>query len=181
MLEDKLLIRKLQRGGNDALRRIYQKYKIDLLRLATLLLIDTTAAQDVVHDVFASFIRNAAQFQLNGSLKGYLATCVANRARNINRDNHTRQTITLAHTENIAAKSITPDRWLILDESLQKAIKAMAQLPYDQREVIVLHLYGDLVFREIAQKQNVSLKTAQSRYRLGLEKLRYVLNSELEK
>jgi len=169
MLEDKILIRKLQRGNSDALQRIYQKYKIDLLRLATLLLIDASAAQDVVHDVFATFIKNAAQFKLNGSLKGYLSTCVANRAKNINRDNHNKQTTTLDQTENIAAKSITPDRWLIIDESLQQAINAMAQLPYDQRETIVLHIYGDLVFRKIAQKQNVSTKTAQSRYRLGLQ------------
>ena len=181
MLEDKLLIWQLQRGNTDALQRIYQKYKIDLLRCAALLLIDTTAAEDVVHDVFAKFIKNAAQFQLNGSLKGYLATCVANRAKNINREQHNKKTTTLDNTENIASKSISPDRWLIQDESLQQAINAMAQLPYDQRETIVLHLYGDLTFREIAQKQNISTKTAQSRYRLGLQKLRSILNSELEK
>ena len=180
MLEDKLLIWKLHRGNNEALERIYEKYKIDLLRLATLLLVDNSVAEDVVHEVFASFIRTSAEFRLKGSLKSYLAICVANRARNVNRDKYLKQSISLDDIGNITSQSMGPDRWLILDETLQQAIKAMAQLPYEQREVIVLHLYGDLVFRKIAKKQNVSIKTVQSRYRLGLEKLRSIINSELK-
>ena len=59
MLEDTVLIWKFKSGSGEALSRIYQKYKIDLLRLATILLNDTGDAEDVVHDVFLSF----AQYQ----------------------------------------------------------------------------------------------------------------------
>jgi hypothetical protein len=38
MMEDRLLIWKFKRGSPDALRRIYEKYKNDLLKLATNLL-----------------------------------------------------------------------------------------------------------------------------------------------
>ena len=41
--------------------------------------------EDVLHDVFVGFASQAGQFELKGSLKGYLAVCVANRARNVNR------------------------------------------------------------------------------------------------
>ncbi len=85
MLEDSLLVWKFKRGGKDAFCRIYEKYRDDLLRLAISLLTEPAAAEDIVHDVFASFIRNAGQFRLTGSLKGYLATCVANKSRNANR------------------------------------------------------------------------------------------------
>ena len=44
---------------------------------------------------------------------------------------------------------------------------------------MTLHLYGDMRFREIAEWQKTSVKTVQSRYRYGLEKLRSVLNGEV--
>ena len=53
--------------------------------MATALLADKSEAEDVVHDVFVGFIGSAGRFRLTGRLKGYLATCVANRARNRNK------------------------------------------------------------------------------------------------
>ena len=87
MLEDKLLIRRFKRGSESAFNRIYKKYKNYLLTLATALLYDVSAAEDVVHDVFVSFAKSMEDFELTGSLKRYLAVCVTNRARNINKAN----------------------------------------------------------------------------------------------
>jgi len=60
-------------------------------------------------------------------------------------------------------------------------ISALQQLPDEQRQVIALHVLGDLRFREIAQKSNESIHTIQSRYRYGLQKLQARLNGELER
>ncbi len=84
-MEDKLLVLRCRRGSREALTRIYEKYKADLLLLALGLLNDKTAAEDVVHDVFLSFVRHLDTFRLTGSLKGYLLTCTANHARNWNK------------------------------------------------------------------------------------------------
>ena len=54
--------------------------------------------------------------------------------------------------------------------------QAMRQLPYDQREAIVLHLQMGLKFREIAVSFGVSINTVHSRYRYGLDRLRSLLN-----
>ena len=85
MLEDKILIWKFKCGSREALCRIYEKYKKDLLRLAIVLLNDVSDAEDIVHDVFVSFVESIEKLKLNGNLKSYLSTCVANRARNKNR------------------------------------------------------------------------------------------------
>ncbi len=95
MLEDKLLIRKLKRGNKDALRVIYEKYRDDLLRLAAGLLKERSKAEDAVHDVFAAFVSASGNFTLTGSLRGYLTTCVANKARNINRTMSRRRPVSL--------------------------------------------------------------------------------------
>jgi RNA polymerase sigma-70 factor (ECF subfamily) len=57
----------------------------------------------------------------------------------------------------------------------------MTELPYEQREAIVLRLHGDLRFRQIAEIQEVSTKTAQSRYHYGLDKLRSRMNGEVRR
>jgi RNA polymerase sigma-70 factor (ECF subfamily) len=69
----------------------------------------------------------------------------------------------------------------ICSEQLQKLSDAMTELPYEQREAIALHIHGNLRFRQIAELQNVSTKTVQSRYRYGLDKLLSILNGEVEK
>jgi len=76
MIEDKLLIWRLKRGSSDALCRIYNKYKDNLLRLASALSNDQNAAEDIVHDFFVSFAQSTEKLKLNGSLKSYLAKAI---------------------------------------------------------------------------------------------------------
>ena len=68
-----------------------------------------------------------------------------------------------------------PDEWLVHDDEFQRVHEAMGKLPYEQREVVALRAQGDMKFREIAQLQGTSVKTALSRYRYGMEKLQLVL------
>ena len=83
MWNDKILIWRFNRGDASALHRIYQRYKNDLISLAAALLGDLNLAEDVVHNVFLAFAQKVGSFRLTGSLKSYLAACVANEARNI--------------------------------------------------------------------------------------------------
>ena len=181
MLEDRLLIRKLRRGDKDALRVIYEKYRDDLLRLAAGLLKERSKAEDVVHDVFAAFVSASGNFTLTGSLRGYLTTCVANKARNINRTMSRQRTVSLDELEPTVSNLKRPDEWIIYDEQFQQICDAMAQLPYEQREAVALHIQGAMKFKEIAKLQETSVKTALSRYRYGLDKLRSILNGEVTK
>ncbi|MHC4085177.1 MAG: RNA polymerase sigma factor [Planctomycetota bacterium] len=180
MLEDKLLIWKFKYGNRDAFRLIYEKYADDMLTLAANLLGDSSAAEDVVQDVFIKFAESVEHFGLTGSLKGYLATCVANRARDYIRQKKRRRVVIIDETKQSASDTNNPVQLVIRDEELQKLSGALTKLPYEQRETIVLHLHSDLRFRQIARLQKVSGKTAYSRYRYGLEKLRSMLNGELK-
>ena len=181
MLEDRLLLWKFKRGSRDAFRLIYEKYAGDLLTLAANLLNDKADAEDVVQDVFISFVQSVEKFRLTGSLKGYLATCVANRSRDYIRRNKRRQTAAVNEPEQTTSDAKSPVQLVICSEELHKLSYAMTELPYEQREAIVLRLHGDLRFRQIAKLQNISIKTAQSRYRYGLDKLRSILNGEVRK
>jgi len=174
MLEDRLLIWQFNKGSKEAVSRIYEKYESDLLTLATNLLGDKYTAEDVVQDVFIKFVQSA-QFQLRGSLKGYLVTCVINRCRDyLRKKMRDQQTIEMNQSVEDG-----PVQLAITNEQLQKLSLAMSSLPYEQREVISLHLNTGLTFRQIAKLQEMSFKTVQSRYRYGLDKLRSILNYEV--
>jgi RNA polymerase sigma factor (sigma-70 family) len=181
MLEDKLLIWKFNRGNRDVLRGIYEKYKDDLVTLAAALLIDASSAEDVVHEVFASFIESSRKFRLTGSLRGYLATCVANNARNRNKARRRHGRIALDDTGPAAVDSNSPEFRAIFGEELRQLTRALEQLPYEQREVLILHVHGGMKFRAIARQQDVSINTAQGRYRYALDKLRSMLDGEVRK
>jgi len=172
---------KLNRGNIEALRRIYEKYKDDLVTLAAALLHNVETAEDVVHDVFVSFLGSATNFRLTGSLKGYLATCVANSARSRIRAERRRQRIGLDEAEQLASSAESPDGAVIFGEELRRLEWALGRLPYEQREVLLLRLYSGLQFKAIAESQGVSINTVQGRYRYGLDKLRSLLNSEAKK
>jgi RNA polymerase sigma-70 factor (ECF subfamily) len=180
MVEDNILVWKFNRGSKDALRRIYEKYKDDLLGLAITLLRDRSLAEDIVHDVFVSFAGTVGSFHLSGTLKGYLSTCVANRARDRNR----------LRSPSLTGPDVVETARFDSDGPIEDAIgieesgelqDLLARLPYEQREVIVLHLHHEMRFREIAKALDISINTVQSRYRYGLEKLRSIVNSVVTK
>ena len=180
MLEDRLLIWRFKRGSRDALQQIYEKYKGYLLTLTTALLNEVNTAEDVVHDVFVSFAQSGNSLKLDGSLKWYLATCAANRCRDRIRAGQ-RETFDIDKAASISSNASSPESSAVCNEELQRLRYAIEQIPYEQREVVILHAKGELKFRQIAKLQSVSIKTVQSRYRYGLDKLRVILNGEVQK
>lgn len=175
MIDEKILVWRFNRGSKDALRRIYEKYKDDLLGLAVSLLLDRSLAEDVVHDVFVTFASATGTFRLSGTLRGYLSTCVANCARDRNRLRAGRN-VGIDDAEAMNADCTGPLDNAADREESGRLKDLLARLPYEQREVIVLHLHHEMRFRQVAEALGVSINTVQSRYRYGLEKLRSILN-----
>jgi RNA polymerase sigma-70 factor (ECF subfamily) len=179
MLKDKWLILRFKQGSREAYCRIYETYRDDLLRVAVSLLKDKSVAEDIVHEVFVNLITARRTFKLTDKLRAYLITSVANRARNANRDNRPAQAVD--DNQSQALNTQRPDQWAVLSEEFERLRNALMNLPYDQREVVTLRAQGQLTFNEIAEYLGCSIKTVQSRYRYGLDKLRAQLNGEVQK
>ncbi|MGE5295097.1 MAG: RNA polymerase sigma factor [Solirubrobacterales bacterium] len=184
-MEDTLLVFQSRRGSREALTRIYEKYKADLLLLAMGLLNDKAAAEDVVHDVFLSFVRSLDRFRLTGSLKGFLLTCTANHARNWNKAERVRvrpvgddggHGLPSVGDRSVARE---PLESVVCNEQLESLSRALAELPFEQREIVMLHLHGQMTFQAIAKAMQISTNTVKSRYRYGIDKLRVTLNGEV--
>jgi RNA polymerase sigma-70 factor (ECF subfamily) len=176
MSEDKHLLKHLRHGDSRALRRLYEKYRTDLFTVALSLTHDVHTAEDCLQDVFARLAEGAADMEIRRNLKGYLISCVANRVR----DRLRRKTKPFDKAESFGCSAGTTDpvKVLIDREESARLFNMLMRLPYDQREVFVLHVQGEMKFREIAELQNVSIKTVQSRYRYGIEKLQELLEKD---
>jgi len=179
MLEDERLLWRLKNGDRDALRLIYEQHSGDLLSLAANLLHDPAMAEDVVQDVFIGLVRSVPQLRLRRSLRAYLATAAANRVRDYYRRKSREKPGPFEEADHIPTGSDGPVQMAINTEQMRRLRSAVAQLPYEQREVIMLRTHANMKFREIAKHQSVSIKTAISRYQYGLNKLRSVLNGEV--
>lgn len=177
--EDRLLLRQLQHGSRDALRRIYEKYRIELFTIAVSLLGDRDLAEDCLHDVFVRLAESADGVRVASNLKGYLASCLINRARDQIRRQAKRIGCPPEELDCCAAQA-GPSQQLINDEQVAALLNAIGQLPCEQREVFVLHAQAGLAFREIARIQETPLRTVHSRYRYAIEKLRKLLREGTE-
>jgi len=161
-------------GDTDALRQIYEKYRDDLFTVAVSLLQDVHTAEDCLQDIFVSLAGSVDSFNVRRNLKSYLISCVANRARDRMRNKAIQRDYPLEQLSSLAISDDPADEVISREEAGQ-VLRALSELPYEQREAFVLHAQGELKFKAIAELQNISIKTAQSRYRYAIEKLRALL------
>lgn len=173
-LEDRKLLRELNRGSRDALRRMYSKYRRELFTIGVSLIGNRDLAEDCLQDVFVRLAESAGQVRIASNLKAYLASCMVNRARDMIRRGVKRAGCSVEHL-GCCASSPSPAQQLVNDERAAALLDVIGQLPSEQRAVFVLHAQAGLSFRDIAVTQGVPLRTTHSRYRYAIEKLRELL------
>lgn len=179
MLDDRILLLRMKAGSEQALEAIYKRHKNRLLGLAFSLTHDANVAEDVVHDAFVSLAQHAPRMGLNGSLKGFLATCVVNRLRNVMKQRRREQAVDM--TEHEPSRQVTREPWIVQNEAFERLDRTLMKLNPEQREVVLMHLKGDMTFKVIAEQLGISINTAQSRYRYGLNKLKSLLDKEVNR
>jgi RNA polymerase sigma factor (sigma-70 family) len=146
-----------------AIEVLYRQHGAALLLFASAISGDRGRAQDAVHQVFLKAIENGSVSEAINK-KAYLFASVRNAVLN---DAKVQDRNMPLDVDSVWFSP--PDRDYAGEQNLRRAL---AELPDDQREVIVLHVWGELTFSEIADLLSVSSNTAASRYRYALAKLR---------
>jgi RNA polymerase sigma-70 factor (ECF subfamily) len=130
-------------------------------------------AEDALQNGFVKFwkTRQKARDEL-----AWLYACVRSAAMDLGRGNRRR----IVRENEVAA-----GQEAMFDASAERAEReamietALRQLPGDQREVVVMKIWGGLTFAQIAAALNVPLNTAASRYRYAIARLSQDLSEEL--
>lgn len=180
-LTDEALIQALCSSKAEwAMEKLYERYKRYAYALAYRMLNDSFMAEDVVQDVFFTLWQKAFSYQeQQGSVKTWLLTIVRNRAIDKIRSTAHRdyQCTYLQEVNGQEVVSPEPEMWEHVWEGEQSTYirNALAQLPTGQGEVIELNYFYGYTHAEIATRQQIPLGTVKGRIRLGLQKMKLLL------
>jgi RNA polymerase sigma-70 factor (ECF subfamily) len=176
-LPDSELAAALQRGEPRAVEALYDRYGRLAFGLASRMIMDRAAAEDVVQDAFISVWRNASTYDPSrGSLRGWLLSIVHHRAIDQLRGSAGRR----SEAPLDAMERLTPDAFAVesADADRIEIRNGLAALPEAQRLTLELAYFGGLTHVEIALRMGVPLGTVKGRMRMGLEKLRNYLQEK---
>jgi RNA polymerase sigma-70 factor (ECF subfamily) len=148
---------------SNEIESLYRQHGPALLLFAAAITGERSRAQDAVHQVFLKLIKDGGLGQVLDK-KAYLFACVRNAVLN---EVKSQQRNTAVDPQSVWFNP--PDRDYARELNLRRALST---LPDDQRQVIVLHIWGELTFSQIADLLDISSNTAASRYRYALAKLR---------
>lgn len=143
-------------------RNLYDQHGSALVAYACSFVWDVAVAEDAVHQVFLRLLR--AEIPRPDVPSAYVYRAVRNAALNARRS--VRNDTNLA-TQNPVFEREREDREAAL--ALQSAL---AELPEEQREVVIMRVWSGMTLGEVAEATGTPLNTAASRYRYALEKLR---------
>jgi RNA polymerase sigma factor (sigma-70 family) len=145
----------------ERLQALYDEHAPALLAYARSLGQDRGSAEEIVQQVFVALLEGR---RLPTEPRPYLFRAVRNTARNRLR---------------VSSRQVPIDEdapWFANDgipgESELDLRRALTALPAEQREVLVMHLWGGLSFEETGEAMGISPNTAASRYRYALSSLR---------
>jgi RNA polymerase sigma-70 factor, ECF subfamily len=151
------------RTNSVEVERLYREHGAALLLFAMSLSRDRARAQDALHQVFLRMLETRKLDEVE-DVKAYLFTCVRNAILN---DHKNSRRNTALYEE--SAWFDPPRRDYTAELNLRRALDS---LPDDQRQVLVLHVWGELTFLQTADVLGISSNTAASRYRYALANLR---------
>lgn len=172
-MTDKELIRKVHNGSREALNAIVSNYYDDIYRFCLYLTGQETDSYDITQEVFLRFLKYNHSYR-HQNLKGYLLII----ARNLCRDYFCNKKNTV-RIEDAAYLGGEDNRLANLEDALLLR-QALQKLPVKQREIVIMRIYAELHFHEIARITGCSLSTAKSRFRLGVNHLRKLLEESNE-
>ena len=123
-------------------------------------------AEDIVQDAFVKFWRRNHKIDN----RGLLYATVRSTALDLIRRDSRRERREIAASIDVD-QTIDP-QFEFEDESQRALANAIDRLPREQREVLVMKIWNELTFAEIAQAMEISQNTAASRYRYALAALK---------
>lgn len=148
---------------------LYSHRRLDLVRLALLLVDDLPTAEDVVQDVFAALYRRHGE-RLAGldNPDAYLRTSVVNTSRSVLR----RRRTVRAHVPERQGHAPSAEEPVLLREEHGEVIAALHRLTRRQREVLVLRYWSHLSEAQIADTLGLSRGAVKSTASRALAALR---------
>lgn len=173
-MSDNELLSRLRDGDKEALSIIIERYYEVVFRFCIYMLQKESDAYDITQETFLKFIKYNRSFTYI-SLKGYLLTI----ARNLCFDYFHKGKEAVLLNENLEETQLSDKGAGILQaENSLYLMGLLGELSLEVRETVVLRIYEEMKFKDIASMMGCTTSTAKSRYRLGIQQLRKRISKE---
>lgn len=181
-IPDALLVRNYIAGDENALTTLISRHQSKIYGFIYSKIADRDVSDDIFQDTFIKVIKTLKSNSYNE--EGKFLPWVMRIAHNLIVDHFRRnkKMPMFRETEEFSIFSIMSDNQPNVESSMittqvESDLKRLIEeLPSDQKEVLVMRMYQDLSFKEIADLTGVSINTALGRMRYALMNLRKVID-----
>lgn len=176
-IEDYILIRRIQNGDPEAFETLVRKHYQNIYQFCVRRCNgDTALAADLTQDTFLKLIEHIQQYRLTGKFINFLLTIAVNTCNN----HFKKKSPDIVDMDTLSAvpSNLNISEEVLRQEDAKIIQQAIDRLPDMQKEVVILRFYHDRKLKEIAAITGVSLTTAKSRLKQGLDKLKRYLDKE---
>ena len=174
---DMQLVEEVRGGDRSSYSELVKRHQKGLLRLSMRFMKDLDLSQDIVQEAFIKAYEKLNLFEGRSSFKSWLFQIAVNVARNKLRENRYHFTDIDDVEIGVASTAETQLVQNAVGDILQKEVD---RLPFKQKTALVLRVYEDLSFAEIAEIMACPYDTAKANYRHALLKLKEVFQTKVE-
>ena len=179
MLNDKELVMRYRNGDVASFQVLVDRYQNKIYSYVLMLVKDKQLADDIFQDTFLKIIRTikAGVYKEEGKFIQFAMRIAHNlvidyfrKAKRLPMVDPTKEDYDMIDNARFMDPSIEDQ--IVTEQTYDDVRKMIEYLPDEQREVLVMRMYDDMSFKEIADATNVSINTALGRMRYALINLR---------
>lgn len=179
---DAFLVNEYISGSEIALEKLINRHKLRIFNFIKSKVLDRDTAEDIFQDTFIKVIKTlkSGVYNEEGRFLPWVMRISHNLVIDFFRKNNRIPTIENNDEYDVFKfiSDTTPnvEMTLFQDQIISDLQKLVQELPEDQKEVLVMRLYRDMSFKEIAENTNVSINTALGRMRYAIINLRKLVD-----
>ncbi len=162
-LTDDDLMQLFAEGDADAFDVLFDRHGRRAYHLARSLVRRDDVAEEILQESFLAVARQGGKYRPRGRFRGWLLRIVRNRCLNwLAADRARREALERSRLQPSHRPTSTPHEAMVCDELSDWLMREIEQLPLKYREVLVLHAYERLSYRELAEVLDLPINTVKT-------------------
>jgi RNA polymerase sigma-70 factor (ECF subfamily) len=181
-ISDSVLVERYLSGSEISLEILISRHQSRIFNFINSKVQNRDTAEDIFQDTFIKVIRTlkGGQYNEEGKFLPWVMRISHNLVidffRKNNRMPKVKNTEEFDIFQFISDSSLNAEHTMVQDQIVKDLQKLVQELPEDQKEVLIMRLYRDMSFKEIAKNTNVSINTALGRMRYAIINLRKLID-----
>jgi RNA polymerase sigma-70 factor (ECF subfamily) len=183
-LTDNELIVRYQKGNEAALEQLINRHQRKIFSSILILVKDKELAEDLFQETFIKVINTlrSRNYQEEGKFLPWVVRIAHNLVidffRKQKRMPMMRDSDDYSVTNSLKFTDANVEDQMVTDQIHKEVRLLVDQLPFDQREVVIMRHYGNMSFKEIAECTKVSINTSLGRMRYALINMRKIMEQK---